>query len=207
MPKVAAFEAYYREYDEWFVENRAAYLSELSVLKALIPSGARGVEVGVGTGKFALPLGIKIGIDPSPKMGAIAKGSGLEVCEATAEDLPFPDEVFEFVLMVTTICFVDDVERAFSQAYRVLKPGGPIIIGFIDRESELGRSYLMKKDKSRFYKEAIFYSAEEVVLHLKEAGFHTFHFKQTLFSQVVEGPQEAKDGFGEGGFVAVKAIK
>ena len=207
MPKIAAFEAYFREYDEWFVKNVDAYLSELNALKALIPPGGRGVEVGIGTGRFALPLGVTIGIDPSPKMAAMARGSGSEVHGAVAEDLPFSDEAFDFVLMVTTICFLDDVDKALSEAYRVLRTGGSVIVGFIDRESELGRVYAAKKDKSRFYKEATFYSAQEVALLLKKAGFRNLDFKQTLFSQIVEGPEKVKDGFGEGGFVAVRGVK
>ena len=47
-----------------------------------------------------------------------------------AESLPFADSQFDFVLMFTTICFLDDIETAFNEVYRVLKSGGSLIIGF-----------------------------------------------------------------------------
>jgi SAM-dependent methyltransferase len=207
VPKITAFETYYQEYDDWFLENQYAYQSELDALQSLLPAGLSGVEIGIGTGRFAMPLGIRVGIDPSPKMAAVARSLGLEVHEAVAENLPFPDAAFDFALMVTTICFVDDVDRSLSEAYRILKPGGCLLIGFVDRESELGRAYLKKKETSRFYREATFYSTKEVVLHLEKTGFHAFQFRQTLFHLALEEIEEVKEGFGEGGFVVVKSVK
>ncbi len=61
------------------------------------------------------------------------------------EQHPIPDISFDYMLLVTTICFVDDIVQAFAQAYRVLKPGGCTIVGFVDRESELGLVIIMEK--------------------------------------------------------------
>jgi len=79
-----------------------------------------------------VPLGIKLGIEASSQMRKIANKRGVEVIDGVAEELPFIDEQFDFALMVTTICFLDDIETAFKEAYRILKPDGKFIIGFID---------------------------------------------------------------------------
>jgi SAM-dependent methyltransferase len=50
-----------------------------------------GVEIGVGTGLFAVPLGILIGVEPSPRMAELARYRGIEVLENVAEELPFAD--------------------------------------------------------------------------------------------------------------------
>jgi len=42
-------------------------------VKSLIPEGLNGMEVGVGTGRFALPLGIRVGVEPADNMARIAK--------------------------------------------------------------------------------------------------------------------------------------
>jgi len=60
MPRVEPFEKFSEEYDEWFVRNRDVYQAEVDAIKDLITPGKIGLEVGIGTGRFALPLGIKI---------------------------------------------------------------------------------------------------------------------------------------------------
>jgi len=40
---------------------------------------------------------------------------------------------FDFVLIVTTLCFLDDPVQAFRESRRVLRPAGAIIIGMLDR--------------------------------------------------------------------------
>jgi len=49
--------------------------------------------------------------------------------------------------MVTTVCFVDDVLKAFKECFRVLKNSGTILIGFVDRESTIGKIYQANKRK------------------------------------------------------------
>ena len=110
-------------------------------------------------------------------MARTSKDRGIMMCEAVAEYLPFANGIFDLVLMVTVICFFDDLEKALSEAYRILMPEGTIVIGFIDRESSLGQQDRRKKGRSRFYRDANFYSAEEIAHYLKKAGFHDFQFK------------------------------
>ena len=203
MPNIQPFELYSDAYENWFVENEIIYKLELEAIKQLIPSGKFGMEVGIGSGKFAVPFGIKIGVEPSAKMAEIARARGIDVIEAVAEKLPFDDNIFDFVLFVTTICFVDDIKKSFLEARRVLKNNGSIIIGFVDKESELGKKYLVKKNKSKFYNIATFYSADEVLNYLSECGFSNFKIKQTIFPK--NEKKTVKDGYGTGSFVVIKA--
>ncbi len=206
MPRTAPFEKYSDEYDEWFEKHRDLYEAELEAIRQLLPPpGAEGLEVGVGSGKFAAPLGIKIGVEPSEKMAIKARKQGINVYPGVAEKLPFPDGRFDFVLMVTTICFVDDIVKSFREAFRVLKPNGCIIVGFVDKESELGKQYQNKREKSKFYKEATFFSTQEVLKYLKEAGFRIEKIRQTLIPG--QSPKTILDGFGKGAFVVIKGVK
>ena len=66
-----AFDKYAEEYDRWFDENEIIYKSEIEALKRHIPRG-KGLEIGVGTGRFAKPFNIKIGVDVSEEMAKIA---------------------------------------------------------------------------------------------------------------------------------------
>jgi len=105
MAKIKPFESNVLKYDEWFDKNIFIYESEFRAVKTLLNKDKTGIEVGVGSGRFAAPLGIKLGLDPSRKMGKIAEKRGVRFIEGVVESLPFEDSQFDFVLMVTTICF------------------------------------------------------------------------------------------------------
>ncbi len=200
------FNRYFRKYDEWYEKNRSVYLSEIEALKLFVNGKGKGLDIGTGTGRFAIPLGVKFGVEPSFNMAAVAKKRGVEVIAGVGEKLPFKDGVFDFVLIVVSICFFDNPLKALREAKRVLKPYGNIVIGFVDRDSFLGEYYLRKKDKSIFYRKARFFSTKEVASLLEEVGFSKFSFVQTLFDlpETLSDIQYPEMGYGKGGFVVVK---
>ena len=207
--KTQAFENNADRYEEWFVKHKAAYLSELDAVRALMPLTHSGLEIGVGTGRFALPLGIKTGVEPCETMADKARAAGLNVVGGIAENLPFPDESFDLTLMVTTICFVTLPERSLKEAWRVLSQGGVMLVGFVDLESPIGRTYREHQHESVFYQEAVFYSTDEILTLMQGAGFHDFEFKQTLFHPLdeISETEPVLDGYGKGSFVVVKGVK
>jgi ubiquinone/menaquinone biosynthesis C-methylase UbiE len=142
-------------------------------------------------------------------MGMVARQRGAEVIQAVAEALPFVNESFDFALMVTTLCFLNDVDVSFQEAYRVIKRGGSLIVGFVDRESPLGKAYQSRKNKSLFYRAARFYAVEEVVSSMERAGFERFAFAQTIFQDLhrLRSPETVRQGHGEGSFVVLRGTK
>lgn len=209
MPDVNPFELRSTLYDAWFASHPYAYASEIEAVRELLPTTGEFVEVGVGTGRFAGPLGIRVGVEPSPAMRAIAIERGIEVVDGTAEALPFADHAFDGVLMVTTICFVEDIDLAFQEAHRVIRPEGCIVVGFIDRASSLGKRYEARKKESLFYRHAHFYSVDEVARHLFKAGFTPLQFVQTIFrdAETMDHPDPVLNGYGAGAFVVVKGSR
>lgn len=180
MSRAAPFEEHHERYDAWFDRHEPAYISELLALRPFVPWEGRGLEIGVGSGRFAAPLGVQVGLDPAPAMLAHAAGRGVEVVEGVAEYLPFADSSFDHALLVTTLCFLDSPAEALCEARRVLRPGGRLVIGFIDRESSLGQGYVQRQAESVFYREATFHSADEVERLLLGNGFGIDAWGQTL---------------------------
>jgi ubiquinone/menaquinone biosynthesis C-methylase UbiE len=97
------------------------------------------LEIGAGTGYFSLNL-LQAGLikratatDISPGMLATltenASRLGLEVrtAAAEAETLPFPDESFDLVFGHAVLHHIPDLDGAFSEFVRVLRPGGTLM--------------------------------------------------------------------------------
>jgi len=196
-------------YEQWFIDNPNVYKSELLAIKSLLPKRKKSIEIGVGSGKFAEPLGIMVGIEPSNKMRQLSLKRGIDVIDAIGEFLPIRKEKFELVLMVTTICFLDDIKIAFGEVYNILTSKGSFIIGFIDRNSPIGIKYQFQKKENIFYNIANFYSVAEVISYLKIANFTKFEFSQTIFRPLpeIKDIEPIKPNYGEGSFVVIKAEK
>jgi ubiquinone/menaquinone biosynthesis C-methylase UbiE len=209
MTKIEPFEKYSDRYEKWFEDNRHVYQSEINVIKRILPDFKKGVEIGVGSGRFALPLGIEYGIEPSYKMRKIAESRGLKVIAGFAENLPYKDCSFDLALMVTTICFLDNAEKAFGEVYRILEPDGFFINGFVDKNSKVGKIYQKKSKESVFYRVANFFSVEEVNELLRKTGFKNFKFRQTIFNipGKIMVEEESTEGYGEGSFVVMRVQK
>jgi ubiquinone/menaquinone biosynthesis C-methylase UbiE len=209
MPITKPFDEHRDQYEKWFEENHYAYLSEIEAIKRLLPEDKTGVEIGVGTGRFAEPLGISYGVDPSEKMIEIAGQRGINADKSAGEKLPYKDKTFDFALMVTTICFLDDINKSFAEVNRILKLNGEFIAGFVDKYSHIGRKYKQIQHENEFYKYAKFYSVEDVKKAMFNAGFDDFTYRQTLFRDLpsIKAQEEVRKGYGGGGFVVIKGKK
>ncbi|ABQ27615.1 diguanylate cyclase domain-containing protein [Geotalea uraniireducens] len=203
------FNTYHQRYDNWYDTHGAAYCSELLAVRALLPWKGLGLEIGVGSGRFAAPLGVRVGVDPSAAMLKLASARGISVMRGVAERLPFATASFDYALIVTTICFVDDPRAMLREARRVIKPEGSLVIGLVDKGSALGQQYLENRSQSAFYREATFYRAEEVEKMLKESGFPSQDWVQTLFRplQEMREVESFRAGRGIGAFAVVRGME
>jgi ubiquinone/menaquinone biosynthesis C-methylase UbiE len=203
----STFDRSVKRYDAWYDKYESAYLSELMALKKVMPRKGKGLEIGVGTARFAAPLGIEFGIDPSIKMLEVARRRGVKVELGVGENLPFDDATFDYVAIITTLCFVKDPLQVLKEAQRVLRKDGKLVLCIVDRDSFLGRFY--QKSKSVFYKQIKFFGVEELANLLKATGFGRFSIYQTIyeFPEKINAIQKPKKGFGEGGFVIISAYK
>lgn len=207
--RTAPFELHHQRYEEWFIHHAVAYQSELLAVRALMPWHGLGLSIGVGTGRFAAPLGVQVGIDPVRVMLDYAANRGILTVQAIAEALPFGNSSFDYAMSVTTICFVDDAVAMLQEAYRVLRAGGVLVTGFIDRTTPLGQHYLAHQDENVFYRDATFFSAVEVQQLLRDTGFSEPVWVQTLSKPLedIHVIETTHAGFGQGAFVVVKAVR
>jgi len=201
------FEEMADEYDAWYDRHGLGYRSELRALRRLVGRPGRALEVGVGTGRFASPLGVAFGVDPAGAMLRRARDQGMAVIRAVGEELPVEGESLDLVLVVLTLCFFEAPDRALTEARRVLHPDGRLVVGFLDPTSPPGRRY-REESRGPFYEAARFYTPDETTGFLREAGFRVRRVVQTLFflpSELSE-VDAPRAGVGGGMFAAVEAI-
>lgn len=204
------FEAHVRTYDAWFDEHAPVFGAEIAAVRRVLPPPGEWIEIGVGTGRFAAALGIPRGIEPAFGMGAVARERGIDVIEAAAERLPLPDASVDCAFLITVLCFVDDLQRTFSEAARLVRPGGAAIVAFLPRESALGRQIAETASDDVFFRHATLRGRSEIYHGLRNAGFTIDRTVQTLigpphaFERTAQEPIEGDDA---GSFVVVRAIR
>lgn len=90
----------------------------------------RVLEIGAGTGVNVehYPAGADVTYtEPDPHMAKRLRARGVDVVEAGAESLPFPDDSFDTVVSTLVLCTVPDVTATLREVRRVLRPGGRLL--------------------------------------------------------------------------------
>jgi demethylmenaquinone methyltransferase / 2-methoxy-6-polyprenyl-1,4-benzoquinol methylase len=121
-----------------------------ALLRAGLRAGDEVLDVGIGTGLVARealqivgPAGRITGVDPSPGMMGQVALPGVELVRGYAERLPRPDGSADFLSMGYALRHIADVQAAFAEFARVLRPGGRLCILEITKPAtRLGTSVL-----------------------------------------------------------------
>jgi SAM-dependent methyltransferase len=104
---------------------------------AELPEGARGVDIGCGSGRWARFVAPRVGalscVDPSAQALGVAQRSlaGAEAVSFTvgaAGDLPFPDRSFDFAYSLGVLHHTPDTAASLRDCVRVVRPGGPFLV-------------------------------------------------------------------------------
>lgn len=172
------------KYDAYFDTKKGRYVwqVETDLMNQLIDieSGMRVLEIGSGTGVYSIPFAqqgcIVTGIDISDEMLEIARQKvidlqlNLDFIHMDANALHFSENTFDRIYSMGVLDFVDDLEHAFEQAYRVLKPGGKISIAVVNRDSAWGKRYMDPEyNKGKVYAHAHFKNLNELMrIHPEE---------------------------------------
>jgi ubiquinone/menaquinone biosynthesis C-methylase UbiE len=133
-------------YEQWFTSPMGQFIldRESRLLQRLISTWPRRkqrlLDVGCGAGHFSHMFwewGFDVsGIDPSPAMLRLARkcmGGRVDLRVGVAERLPYDDNEFDFVSLITMLEFSNEPEMAIAEAARVARKG--MVIGFLNKHS------------------------------------------------------------------------
>jgi ubiquinone/menaquinone biosynthesis C-methylase UbiE len=215
------FDEWPEQYDRWFTTPMGArvrkYEAEL-ILDLLRPGhGETILDAGCGTGVFTLDLlasgehviGLDISLPMLRRSREKARGEPLQIVSGDMLHLPFPENVFDRVVSVTALEFIEDGQGAVRELFRVTKRGGSIVVATLNSLGPWAsqRTAEAQKKKTIFTK-AIFRSPDEVrSLAPVEGVIRTaIHFQReddpSNASEIERAGQEK--GLNTGAFVAAR---
>ncbi len=158
------------KFTDEFIYGRYQLSEEIEEELNRLPAGASVLDLGCGTGHFSnymLTKGFKVhAIDPSVRMLEFARNNfpDINFLEGVASSLPFPDNFFDFIISIEVLRYLDtaDIKQAYAEMYRVLKPGGRILVTHVN---------LFASD---FY--FFFYHLKQQILKVRKQPLHACYF-------------------------------
>lgn len=211
-------------YDAWYATPVGAWadrheMATIFRLLALQP-GERLLDIGAGAGRYAaaaVRYGVDVvGVDASEAMVDVARqrtaGLPVQFMHADAARLPFPTASFDVALAVTMLCFVADPFAVLCEAARVLRPGGRLVLGELNRWSLWALQRRLKGlVRPTIYRTAHFHSIRELSAMLMAAGFTPLRWEGVLHLPPLNHAGvlrmlEPLEGLGQRRFPAVGAF-
>lgn len=158
------FESEYRNmakdyYASIFAYGRQKIQEVLEQTLNSLPKGASILDIGCGTGEHIRQcrrFGFKVrGIEPSQNMRTIASKNnpGSQIMDGIITNLPFQNESFDFILAIEVLRYLHplDIQLAYRQMMRVLRPGGLMFFTMVNRYAWDG-FYIYEKIKKVFFR-------------------------------------------------------
>ena len=152
-------------------------LTDLGVKSCGFSPGARVLDVGCGSGATVERLVSlyelqAIGVDPSEGLleSGKLKNPGLNLILGRGEDLPFPDDHMDGVFAECALSVMFDLDKVIQEIFRVLKPGGLLVINDVYARNPDGLKPLQELNLDSCLRRAL--SKEQLINQLVEQGFN-----------------------------------
>lgn len=190
---ISQFDAWTRNWG--LKRNWQFFFSSKAILDTIeLKNGMSILDVGCASGILLHQISQKMkdvklnGLDISPQMVILAKerlGESIKIKEGSAHKLPYDDSSFDLVTCATSFHHYPDSQRALSEMFRVLKPGGKVVLldVFIDG--------IMRKIACRMLnilfqeKDTHLFTKDEMKNMFRQAGFTRIRQQHYLLYKLI----------------------
>ena len=165
---IGRFDRFARPYD--FVMPRARASKLRAGLALADREIARALDVGGGPGRAIRRLNVpeSVVVDAATGMLQRARTYGLETVGGDASRLPIRSSAVDAVLIVDALHHMSDVDEVVSEARRVLRPGGVLVVREFDPATLLGRGLVAAEHVVGFDSE--FYTPDALADRIRAGG-------------------------------------
>ncbi len=194
----------YDRIERMMAQGSGPWYRRQALMRAGLGAGERVLDVGIGTGLVARealgligPTGKLVGVDPSPGMMGEVKLPGVELVQGRAESIPQPDGAYDFLSMGYALRHISDVNAAFSEFHRVLRPGGRVLVLEISKpKGSMGTAFL------KFYMKGIVPLIARFVSRQRDTAHLWRYYWDTIEACIP--PEKVVAALEAAGFVDVK---
>ncbi|HQO02906.1 MAG TPA: class I SAM-dependent methyltransferase [Spirochaetota bacterium] len=181
MPSRFDFDAIAVGYDSWYNSPVGERMDqqEKKAVERFLPSPddyTRVLEVGPGTGHWTRWFSEKgfhvTGIDVSAEMISVARSKQIRNAAFIQEDFISADVrgKFDMAVAITSLEFIPDCTAALNKMKSLVRPGGIILAGVLNRYSYMGLTRIIRGGKDPVFHRAHFFSWYELKKILKTLG-------------------------------------
>lgn len=163
----------------WFATRTRAILAYLDLFVGTgnVPSERWILDVGSGAGNMAHHLGHYgryVGVDVNPKPLRVARERQLSVHLGSATCLPFASATFDLVALLDTVEHIEDDRAVFAECYRVLKPGGKLIVTVPAFMFLWSKNDVLNKHQRRYTRPQLVRSLEAQGFRVLRSSYNNF---------------------------------
>ncbi|MCO6543839.1 MAG: methyltransferase domain-containing protein [Lactobacillus sp.] len=172
------FNKFFNDYDDWYQTPVGQFVDQAetqTLVKLLQPKAQQKIlDVGCGTGNFTIKLAQQdcqvTGVDIAPNMLQQAQQKLQQQQQLTAqlkimnvEKLSFLDNSFNAAFSMAAFEFINNIQSAYQEMWRVVQPGGHIVIGTIQKNGSWANFYESPACHGTAYEFSHFWTAEQLI--------------------------------------------
>jgi dolichol-phosphate mannosyltransferase len=180
----------YRSFSSRHPLQRYWIRKRVALIRELLGEPKRVLDIGSGSSRLATTVPGLVAIDSEPQKVRFLTNRGVHARVADAEHLPFPESSFDYVVLSEVLPYVSNVERAITEAHRVLSKNGIAIVCVPDSSCVAWRFFgalyrFLPNVRASQHEKPTTFSRSSIAKLFTDAGFRPLSYRYICSAELV----------------------